>query len=89
MDRIRIEEEFDKKYPIHFLSWNAKDLAFEFCEHIAKLAREEALDQAAKACEQVGVSVNNEWNRGLGIGDNLQELANDCTEAIRALKEQE
>jgi hypothetical protein len=69
MDRARIKEEW-KSWATNTPIVEGEHTAQRFAEHIAKLAREEALDQAAKACEQVGVSVNNEWNRGLGIGDN-------------------
>jgi hypothetical protein len=90
MDRARIEEELEKLYPRadRYHDKLSTVSALHFAAHIAKLAREEALEEAAKICDQYGIDIDNEWNRGLGVANDLKETADDCAEAIRALKEQ-
>ncbi|MCK9394172.1 MAG: hypothetical protein M0Q44_01095 [Methylobacter sp.] len=53
MDREIIEAEFEKSYPVHFLSENAKELVFEFALHISDISRNKARDDAAKIIEQL------------------------------------
>lgn len=48
--------------------------------------RNAALEEAIKKCALIGVSMMNEHNIALGIASDLQDVANDCVEAIRALK---
>jgi len=81
MDRVRIEKEW-KSWPF--------DINFEsiaFAEHIAKIARAEALEEAAEVCNKYGVDVDNDWNRSLGVAEDLKDVADDCADQIRALKE--
>ena len=47
----------------------------------AVLAEREA---CAKACEEYGNSVNNEWNKQLGVADDLVGIAEECAATIRA-----
>jgi histidinol phosphatase-like enzyme len=41
-------------------------------------------EACAKVCEKLGEEYNNEINKKLCIGDELQDVANDCAESIRA-----
>ena len=43
-----------------------------------------AYEDAAKLCDEYGNSVNNEWNKELGVADDLAGIAEECAEAIRA-----
>ncbi|MGZ8158363.1 MAG: hypothetical protein ACXWT4_06095 [Methylobacter sp.] len=79
MDRARIEAEYRAA-----LDNNISPLGF--AEHIAKLARAEALEEAAKVCTQYGLDVDNSWNRSLGVAGILKEVADDCAEQILELK---
>jgi hypothetical protein len=61
-----------------------------YSEPLLKLIVREALERAAKKCEEVGEGYDNEWNRKLGYAEPAQEVADDCADAIRAtLKEYE
>lgn len=85
MDRVRIEDisaKFSSKVGLA-----STDELIEFAEHIAKLARSEALEDAAKICDKYGVDVDNDWNRSLGVAEDLKDVADDCADQIRALKE--
>lgn len=48
---------------------------------------EEAVKQereaAAKACEDFGASYDNEWNRKLGVANDLKDACEECALAIR------
>ena len=48
-----------------------------------KLERE----ACAKVCEDYGKSCVNEWNKNLGVADDLLETAEECAEAIRARRD--
>ena len=52
----------------------------------AKAIRAEALEEAAKVCEEYGNSVNNDWNKQLGVADDLVSIAEECAAAIRSMK---
>lgn len=85
MDRVRIKRELRK------INWPVivpgSDSVIDFAQHIAAIAREESLEQAANICDQYGVDIDNEWNRGLGVAKNLKETADDLAEQIRTLKD--
>lgn len=46
--------------------------------------RESEREACAKVCEESGASYVNEWNKKLGVADDLQEVALECAHAIRA-----
>lgn len=48
-----------------------------------------ALERAAQACEEFGNSYNNEWNRKLGVANDLKDACEECAGAIRDLALQE
>lgn len=50
--------------------------------------RREALEEAAKACEQAGAGYDNEWNRKLGAAADLKDVADECAAAIRELSKE-
>ena len=41
-------------------------------------------EACAKVCDAYGESVDNEWNRGLGVANDLKDIADECAIAIRA-----
>jgi hypothetical protein len=41
-------------------------------------------EECAKACEQSGAGYDNEWNRKLGVADDLKEVCEECAIAIRS-----
>lgn len=62
-------------------------IASEFAA-IAREARREALEEAARMCEEYGASLDNDYNRRAGDIARLGiETADDCAAAIRALQE--
>ena len=77
MDRVRIEKEW-KSWPF--------DINFEsiaFAEHIAKIARAEALEDAAKICDKSGNEPSSLWEEE-GC---WKHASCYCAEQIRVLKE--
>ena len=50
------------------------------CKKMVEFERE----ACAKVCDDYGKSLNNEWNKNLGVADDLRETAEECAEAIRA-----
>jgi hypothetical protein len=49
-------------------------------------AIEATKEKAAKVCEEYGNSVNNDWNKQLGVADDLVSIAEECAAAIRGMK---
>jgi hypothetical protein len=49
-------------------------------------AIEATKEKAAKVCEEYGNSVNNDWNKQLGVADDLVSIAEECAAAIRSMK---
>jgi hypothetical protein len=41
-------------------------------------------EECAKLCEQSGAGYDNEWNRKLGVADDLKEVCEECAIAIRS-----
>jgi len=68
MDRARIEEEFNKHFPTN------ENSIIRFAEHIAAIARNEALKECVKLCGELD-----------SHPDHLHP--GDCADAIRALKD--
>ena len=60
--------------------WGKEDEIVKFAELIAAAER----DACAKVCADIGKEYNNEINKKLGLGYELQEVAFDCESAIRA-----
>ena len=50
--------------------------------------RKDENEACAELCADVGKEYNNEINKKLGLGYELQEVAFDCAAAIRARREQ-
>ncbi len=44
------------------------------------------LEEAALSCDAEAVDCRNEWNRNLGVEDVMADVADDCADAIRAMK---
>jgi len=40
--------------------------------------------ECAKVCEDYGSSYDNEWNRKLGVANDLKDACDECAAAIRA-----
>jgi hypothetical protein len=40
--------------------------------------------ECAKVCEEFGASYDNEWNRKLGVANDLKDACDECAAAIRA-----
>jgi hypothetical protein len=40
--------------------------------------------ECAKECEDYGSSYDNEWNRKLGVANDLKDACDECAAAIRA-----
>jgi len=55
-----------------------------FANLVAAAARADEREACAKACEDYGKSCANEWNKNLGVADDLRETAEECAAAIRA-----
>ena len=51
---------------------------------LIQLVRTDEREACAKACENYGESCANEWNKNLGVADDLRETAEECAAAIRA-----
>jgi len=49
-----------------------------------KLGMEAEREACAKLCEESGAGYVNEWNKKLGVADELEEVALECAHAIRA-----
>jgi hypothetical protein len=84
MDRARIESELSRL--------GATCNRVNFAQHIAKIARNEALDDAESICDDI---VNKHWNsykhgnspeRGDPHYQGLSMGADECSEAINGLK---
>jgi hypothetical protein len=56
-----------------------------FARAVEAEARKMALEEAASVCVGYGESLDNEWNRNLGVAAELREACEDCAAAIRAL----
>jgi len=44
-------------------------------------------EACAKVCEDYGASYDNEWNRKLGVANDLKDACDECAAAIRARSE--
>lgn len=53
-------------------------------ERFANLVAAAEREECAKVCADIGKEYNNEINKKLGLGYELQEVAFDCESAIRA-----
>lgn len=50
----------------------------------AQEAARQEREAAAKACEDFGASYDNEWNRKLGVANDLKDACEECAAAIRS-----
>lgn len=41
--------------------------------------------EAVKVCREEGAGLDNEWNRSLGVGNDLKEACEDCAAAIEKM----
>jgi uncharacterized protein YukE len=73
-------------------SWDAQcekgwrresQLAWEIWQAAINHEREEC----TKVCEDYGSSYDNEWNRKLGVANDLKDACEECAAAIRARSE--
>ena len=64
--------------------WLHTDRKYEAVERFAKLVAAAEREACAKVCADIGKEYNNEINKKLGLGYELQEVAFDCEAAIRA-----
>lgn len=79
-DIIRMaDESMYLNLPIANRNFELQEL-IKFAELVAAAERE----ACAKVCEKLGKEYNNEINKKFCIGDELQDVANDCADAIRA-----
>ena len=46
-------------------------------------------EKCAKVCNEIATSLDNEWNRKLGVAPELFDVAADCAAAIRSRSEGE
>jgi hypothetical protein len=57
--------------------------------HAAQCVREAVereRERCAALCESTGAGFDNEWNRRLGVVDDLRDVAEECAAAIREQK---
>jgi hypothetical protein len=71
-----------------WMTTTPKPFAVHFeLEALAKFAaaiRADERSECAKVCEDYGSSYDNEWNRKLGVANDLKDACDECAAAIRA-----
>lgn len=85
MTKEEIEAEFYKfiEFPSDEKDYVTSFSTLLFSKHIADIAIAKEREECAKVCDNIANSVNNEWNKGLGVANDMCEIATDCADAIR------